>query len=771
MKKFSSKFLAIAYMVVTASAAMAQTDATKYIQNPSFEKDGFTGWTVSGLVMQSNTSFIKSGTVYAEKWVIKGTAVGNASITQVINGLPFGKYTLTVTAQNLDQNNTTGKCYGAYIFAGDKTNRTTVYTPADYSVDFDNTTGTVKLGFIASGATGNWLAVDNFRLTLVEATPMETVLSNLGERIAVAERLAGQKIDSKAQQQLVDALQKAKAITAESATKDVMAAFTDINAAIENGEFAVKLANATHGTGTAIKVTSTNHYCPTGATEALMRFETAGSNVLERGVCWSTEHNPTVLDSRTNEYWTLNGNIYHITGLKSATVYYLRPYVMNNTYEVAYGDEVKIVTHPKGTCIGTWNEGAPTLEANIRCRNAIRETIEYFNEWTGIAGFRLTGSYGAQTPTADCSYGGWMRIGPNAGNQAIGTVIHETGHGVGVGTSARYADANVHSWKWFGREANKVYSFLENIEANPYDETEEYNCMVGDGTHAWGRKATYDWFVNGADKDKHLQLQYAGGCILLYGMFVDGMNPTTGYTNGLPAYTYNFDEGKKYYIMCKNEALGLGTGLMTARTARLLRWKEVLGSKVFLTDNDAWNLEYDAQKGYYRFRNVGVDKYLSHSSGATAVNIREVTSTMPLEDSEEFQLMPDRTDVTLSNGYKTHGYWVTWKDNGNKSMTAGKLSSGYGLMNIENFDFADTATRQQFIIIAEDELVNYRLANGFLLGDVNLDGKVDLVDAKLITDYYLGKNPASFAKELADVNCDGKVTEADANIIVNQAIK
>ena len=109
---------------------------------------------------------------------------------------------------------------------------------------------------------------------------------------------------------------------------------------------------------------------------------------------------------------------------------------MNKTYEVAYGDEVKIVTHPKGTCTWSWNEGAPDAAANERCRTAIKQTIDYFNEWTGIMGFHLSGHYGSGTPTADCSYGGWMRIGPNAGNQAIGTVLHETGHGVGVGPLA-----------------------------------------------------------------------------------------------------------------------------------------------------------------------------------------------------------------------------------------------------------------------------------------------------------------------------------------------
>ena len=51
-------------------------------------------------------------------------------------------------------------------------------------------------------------------------------------------------------------------------------------------------------------------------------------------------------------------------------------------------------------------------------------------------------------------------------------------------------------------------------------------------------------------------------------MFIDGLDPTSSnYSatdhNGIAGYTYNFDENKKYYIMCKDADRGLNTGLMT----------------------------------------------------------------------------------------------------------------------------------------------------------------------------------------------------------------
>lgn len=669
----------------------AQTDATQYISNPSFEKGGLSGWKSSGLQVQGNSSFTKkSGSVYVEKWVSKGSNVGDASVSQVITDLPLGKYTLTVAAQNLNEASTSAQCSGAYIYAGEQ--KTDVFTPNDYTVDFSCTTGEVEIGFMAKAAKGNWLAIDNFRLTLVEAESSEVIFSKLSENITKAEGLASQNIDDKALTPLLSALQTAKAITASSASADMQKALFALNAAISKAEFALNLANATPGDGLEPKVTKTNTYVPTGATEALMRATMTGTNILERGVCWSKQHNPTVLDNRTTEYWTLNGNIYHITGLEPATVYYLRPYVMNKTYTVAYGEEVKIVTHPKGNCTGTWDNGAPTAEANDRCRTAINQTIAYFNEWTGIKGFTLSGHYGASTQTADCSYGGWMRIGPNAGNQAIGTVLHETGHGVGVGTSTRYADTNLHNWKWYGREANRMYSFLENKEANPY--TSDF-CMVGDGTHAWGSSATYDWFVNGADKDKHLELQYVGGCCLLYAMFIDGLCPTSAYANGLPGYTYNFDETKKYYIMCKDAANGLGEALLYANSSKTVALQDMLTDNNGIPDEAAWTLTYEPETGMYLFKNVAKNKYLSKRSGYMLY-----TTTKPT-DTEKFQLMPDRTDVTFptaTSQLTTHGYWITGSHT---------LSANTSKVSFSSFDFSDAATHQQWIILSEEDIAEY----------------------------------------------------------------
>lgn len=57
--------------------------------------------------------------------------------------------------------------------------------------------------------------------------------------------------------------------------------------------------------------------------------------------------------------------------------------------------------------------------------------------------------------------------------------------------------------------------------------------------------------------------------------------------------------------------------------------------------------------------------------------------------------------------------------------------------------------------------------NERLLGDVNADGKVDLTDAQLLTNYNVGVRPVEIDLSVADINRDGKITMADANGIVN----
>lgn len=56
-------------------------------------------------------------------------------------------------------------------------------------------------------------------------------------------------------------------------------------------------------------------------------------------------------------------------------------------------------------------------------------------------------------------------------------------------------------------------------------------------------------------------------------------------------------------------------------------------------------------------------------------------------------------------------------------------------------------------------------AHPVLLGDVNSDGTIDIVDALLIAQYYVGFNPENFNAVAADVNCDNVLDIVDSLLI------
>ena len=84
---------------------------------------------------------------------------------------------------------------------------------------------------------------------------------------------------------------------------------------------------------------------PTSATCGGNIISDGGSNVLFRGVCWSTSPNPTLDDSHS-----IDGNgsgtfVSQLSNLQHSTQYYIRAYAFN-AIGVAYGQNVVFTTHP-----------------------------------------------------------------------------------------------------------------------------------------------------------------------------------------------------------------------------------------------------------------------------------------------------------------------------------------------------------------------------------------------------------------------------------------
>ncbi len=130
---------------------------------------------------------------------------------------------------------------------------------------------------------------------------------------------------------------------------------------------------------TAVPTVSTNqviNITQTSATGGGNVTSDGGASVTERGVCWSTSHNPTTAGSHANSGTAGMGPFsVNMTGLTANTTYYVRAYAINSA-GTSYGSEVSFTTSnggggaheyvdlglPSGTLWATCNVGATSPE-------------------------------------------------------------------------------------------------------------------------------------------------------------------------------------------------------------------------------------------------------------------------------------------------------------------------------------------------------------------------------------------------------------------------
>lgn len=447
-------------------------------------------------------------------------------------------------------------------------------------------------------------------------------------------------------------------------------------------------------TGWAQLKVKTNPFIARGSTEALARCTVTGvaaTNVQEFGICWSTNDTPTIEDNRTTKRFTQSGYIYHIEGLTPSTVYYMRGYAQLKDGSVGYGDIVKVITIPAGKITWSYNNGGPA-DANQRINAAVKDAVEYLNTFTSIKGFHTTVNYGAQTQTADCSYGGWMRVGPNASYQRTGTILHELLHGIGVGTHWVWQNnaslrANTTNGYWLGDRVTEVVRFLDN-SSTAY--------LNGDGTHMW------PYGINGAHEDTGQELLYIGCALIAQALGEDGLPPTGGFCT--PAYCLNQEDNIKYYIKNEDPNGGLYTSYLMENKIGNLVWKEMTAADATGNDSCAWYVTFTPDNCYYQIRNAATGKYVTYKrTGANGIGtIAKETPAV----AEDFHLMRSRADVTIGEGnsaLKLRGYWIIHPENKDNPQCL-TISTLAGMTSTAAYNMADNATKQRWIFLQADEL-------------------------------------------------------------------
>ncbi len=666
-------------------------DMTSNIINPSFETGDLTGWTCSGMGTQANNVFnIKQGSWYVERWTGRGGAVGDARLSQKLTGMPAGRYRLKVAAQNIQEDTPQKAQTGAWIFAGIHTQDVT--TRSTYTLEFVQASDVMEIGFEAQGATGNWLAVDNFQLEYI-SDDVDEVKTELATLITKAEAVAEQRINSTAREALNAAITNAKAalnadsgIPAASTALDeayakavssqevfsrlaaaIAAAKEELNdpaatlkddyqaaintaqgvydadattdaqaeaaiTALAEATFAFKILNGS-SSGTAPTVKTDPRFIR-GCTWAFGRSTVSGSNLLEEGFCWSENPDPKVTDNRTTEYINQAGKIYWLRNLKPATIYYMRAYAITKDYAVGYGDVIKVVTVPKGT-VGHWYNNGGDEATNDRINYAIDLSMDYYwNNLTSIHGFGISVNYSPGTPTADCSYGGWMRVGESSSYQQPGTIMHEAFHGIGVGTHDIWWNGDMRSagdrGDWLGDRATEAVRFWDNSTTA---------VITGDNMHLW------PYGCNGAHEDTHNDNLYCMMGILAQALGEDGLPASGEIGYALPYYAFDHEDGVKYYIKNEDAGRGLKTAYLVETTNHQLEWKTMSADEAFEDDAAAWYISFKPGNQYYQLRNAASGYYITYSSGFKTANHSTPTS------ADNIHLMRGRVDVEGYRGY------------------------------------------------------------------------------------------------------------------------
>jgi len=81
--------------------------------------------------------------------------------------------------------------------------------------------------------------------------------------------------------------------------------------------------------------------------------------------------------------------------------------------------------------------------------------------------------------------------------------------------------------------------------------------------------------------------------------------------------------------------------------------------------------------------------------------------------------------------------------------------------------------KKPFIVLLFFTLIIFITATGAyaILGDVNNDSIVNILDALMIARYYVGFNPVGFNIDNADVDCNNVITILDALIVARCYVK
>ena len=152
-------------------------------------------------------------------------------------------------------------------------------------------------------------------------------------------------------------------------------------------------------TGTVTNVAQTSAACGGEVTSD------GNVSVIERGICWSTAHNPTTSDSHAASGMGSGSYMVNMTGLTANTTYYVRAYATNNV-GTSYGNEVSFTTLIIGAlpglfCINASGDQVYFSQGNLQYQANTNTWRFAERQWDYV---------GDGNTNISSTYGGWIDL-------------------------------------------------------------------------------------------------------------------------------------------------------------------------------------------------------------------------------------------------------------------------------------------------------------------------------------------------------------------------
>lgn len=432
-------------------------------------------------------------------------------------------------------------------------------------------------------------------------------------------------------------------------------------------------------------------------------------SIREKGICWSTDRYPEIDDNTSVYSGTNTKYLCRLEGLSPTTRYFVRAYVLTTDGGVSYGNEIEIVTIPRGNVTYTlnWNaEQNPGNKAHYdRIAAAMAKAVAYYNDWTSIKK-HLTANYNSGVPTAEASYSGWMSFGSNSSYQKTGTALHEMSHTIGVGQHSLWGKSPLMiNGVWQGERATKVLRFM----------TQDPSATIkGDGTHFW------PYGINGAHEDDDKDMTYIINSLIAQAMGEDGLPPSGSSASGgfaTPSKVFEPINGGKYYL--KNEAYqrGRNDSFLRVKQDGSLINEKMTAAQALANDSAAWLISFDPLTQRYSIQNAGTKKFFRYKAkGANGIVVDEGDAS----NAHLFQLMKGRIAEVVGSGdtyYSFRGYWITYPTG---ESTPPCLAATSAAIAAGTYDISNYNTALRWILMTAEDAIQAEKALS-IHGSLNVD--------------------------------------------------